>query len=679
MSRRRRSGSPGMFPGHGAAAIDPRLNRMNVNTAMKKPAKQNVQEWLLKHRRLPIACLHVALIGLANYIAFSLRFDSPVPRWEFYHGLAGLVAIRAALFVPFRLYEGLWRYTSIEDLRNIVAGVGLSTIAFAVYVYGYLGMAEYPRSVLFIDTLVLIFLMGGVRLSRRVHVMVHHLKGAKKVLLYGAGDAGEMIVRDFRHNGVNYQSEPIGFIDDDPQKHGQRIHGVPVLGSGDQMHEILRVHRPDEVLLSIPSAPPSLIRRILTTLEPYKIPIKTLPSVGKNPGATVGVRQIQDLSVEDLLERLPVGMDLTPVQSLLAGKRVLITGAGGSIGSELSRQIASYGPERLVLLDQSESALYDIEMELQRSHPELSRAAALADVKNQRSIDQIFSDEAPEIVFHAAAYKHVPMMEHHPTEAVLNNVVGTYRLMQAAVRHKVQRFVLISTDKAVNPTNIMGATKRVNEMCIQAVAQDGARGGTLFSAVRFGNVLGSNGSVVPLFLKQIEQGGPITITHPDVVRYFMTIPEAVILVLQAATIARGGEIFVLEMGEQIKLMEMARHLICMAGCIPDVDIAIRIIGLRPGEKLREELVAMDEALVASGVDKIQRVQSGWIPDVKFLKQNIDRLETLASDGQCRGVVDSLYKLVPTFRPVAAAAANPANGQRPRSNRLQKMRIADQSA
>jgi len=299
MSRRRRSGSPGMFPGHGAAAIDPRLNRMNVNTAMKKPAKQNVQEWLLKHRRLPIACLHVALIGLANYIAFSLRFDSPVPRWEFYHGLAGLVAIRAALFVPFRLYEGLWRYTSIEDLRNIVAGVGLSTIAFAVYVYGYLGMAEYPRSVLFIDTLVLIFLMGGVRLSRRVHVMVHHLKGAKKVLLYGAGDAGEMIVRDFRHNGVNYQSEPIGFIDDDPQKHGQRIHGVPVLGSGDQMHEILRVHRPDEVLLSIPSAPPSLIRRILTTLEPYKIPIKTLPSVGKNPGATVGVRQIQDLSVED--------------------------------------------------------------------------------------------------------------------------------------------------------------------------------------------------------------------------------------------------------------------------------------------------------------------------------------------------------------------------------------------
>lgn len=633
----------------------------------------------MKHRRLPIACLHLLLIGLANYIAFWLRFDNWMPRQEFLETALALLVIRAVMFVPFRLYEGLWRYTGIEDLRNILAGVGLSSIVFAVYVYGYLGMAAYPRSVLVIDALVLIFLMSGVRLSRRVHFMMHHPKGAKKILIYGAGDAGEMIARDLRNNGGLYHQEPIGFIDDDPAKTGAHIHGMPVLGSSDKLDQILRMYQPDEVLLAIPSASPSWIRRVLTKLEPYKIPIKTLPNVTKIPGGIVGVRQIQDLSVEDLLERLPVGMDLTPVQKLLKGKRVLITGAGGSIGAELSRQIARNGPARLVLLDQSESALYDIEMELQSSHPDLSRLAALADVKNERTIRQIFSREAPQVVFHAAAYKHVPMMENHPTEAVLNNVVASHRLMQIAVRHKVQRFVLISTDKAVNPTNVMGATKRVNEMCVQAWAEEAQRGGAIFSAVRFGNVLGSNGSVVPLFLKQIEQGGPITVTHPEVMRYFMTIPEAVILVLQAATLARGGEIFVLEMGEQIKLVEMARHLIRMAGYIPDVDIAIRMVGLRPGEKLREELVAMDEALVASEVDKIRRVQSAWIPDLKFLQQNINRLESLANNGQSRSVVELLYRMVPTFRPLNREVTSQPNRHQLKRDRLEKLRVADQSA
>jgi FlaA1/EpsC-like NDP-sugar epimerase len=649
---------------------------------MKQKTTINLPQWLIKHRRLPIALLHLGLVALANYIAFWLRFDGAAPPWEFYEAIVGLIVIRCAVFLPFRLYEGLWRYTSIEDLRNILAGVVLSTVLFAVYVYAYLGITSYPRSILIIDTMVLILLMSGVRLAHRARLVMQHLKiqGAKRVLLYGAGDAGEMIVRDFRNNGGIYHTEPIGFIDDDPQKVGLRIHGVPVLGTGEQMHQILRLYRPDEVLLAIPSAAPALIRRILTALEPYKIPIKTLPT-GARYSVTVGARQIQDLSVEDLLERLPVGMDLTPVQNLVKGKRILITGAGGSIGSELSRQIARYAPASLVLLDQSESALYDIEMELQRAHPGLERVAALADVKNERSVEQIFVDEAPEIVFHAAAYKHVPMMEHHPTEAVLNNIVGTQRLMQIAVKHKVQRFVLISTDKAVNPTNIMGATKRVNEMCIQALAKEAQRGDSIFAAVRFGNVLGSNGSVVPLFLKQIEQGGPITITHPEVVRYFMTIPEAVILVLQAATIARGGEIFVLDMGEQIKLMDMARHLIRMAGFIPDVDIVIRVTGLRPGEKLREELVAMDEALIPSGVEKIHRVQSGWIPDVKFLRQNIDRLENLATHGQGSAVIDLLFKLVPTFRPlnVNTESTGSPNGSHSKRNSTPKLRIADQSA
>jgi FlaA1/EpsC-like NDP-sugar epimerase len=632
----------------------------------------------LRYRRIFIIGFHILLIALANFLAFWIRFEGEIPDREvaiFGQMLPWLIVIRGLNFLPLRLYQGLWRYTGIWDLRNVIFGVSFSTILFFVLVRWVFGLSEYPLSIFVIDSLLLIFMMGGSRLAWRLYYGPRRSARGTHVLIYGAGDAGEMIVREIKNNGGRHHYQPLGFIDDDPEKIGQRIHGVPVLGAGEQLQQILRDHRPDEVLLAVPSAEPSLIRRILTALEPHKIPIKTLPSTVKNSG-TVGIRQIQDLSVEDLLERLPVGLDLGPVEELVRGKTILITGAGGSIGSELSRQLAQYQPARLVLLDQSESALYDIEMELQRSRPGIARTAVLADIKNCRALKQVFGQEKPNIVFHAAAYKHVPMMEHHPTEAILNNVVGTYRLIQMAVQHKVHRFVLISTDKAVNPTNVMGATKRVNEMCIQAMAASMPPDGTKISAVRFGNVLGSNGSVVPLFLKQIEQGGPVTVTHPEVMRYFMTIPEAVVLVLQAATLGRGGEIFVLEMGEQIKLMEMARHLIRMAGYIPEVDIAIRVVGLRPGEKLREELVAMDETLAPSGVDKIQCVQSGWIPEEKFIKQNIDRLEQLANNGQSRAVIDLLYRFVPTFRPVIDMANHP-NGPKP--NRLEKLRIADQSA
>jgi FlaA1/EpsC-like NDP-sugar epimerase len=592
--------------------------------------------------------------------------------------LPWLIVIRGLNFLPLRLYQGMWRYTGIWDLRNVIFGVGLSSVLFFILARGIFGIAEYPLSVFVLDGLLLIFMMGGSRLAWRLYHGTRRGSG-RQVLIYGAGDAGEMIVREMKNNGGgrdNYQ--PIGFLDDNRAKVGQRIHGVPVVGTGEQIQEILRARRPDEVLLAIPSAGPSLIRRVLTALEPYKIPIRTLPTAVKN-SHTVGIRQIQDLSTEDLLERLPVDLDLGPVEELVRGKTILITGAGGSIGSELCRQLAQYNPARLVLLDQSESPLYDIEMELQRSRPEINRVAVLADIKNSRVLKQVFGRERPEIVFHAAAYKHVPMMEDHPTEAVLNNVVGTYRLMELAAQEKVQRFVLISTDKAVNPTNVMGATKRINEMCIQAMAHKTPPVSTIFSAVRFGNVLGSNGSVVPLFLKQIEQGGPVTVTHPEVMRYFMTIPEAVVLVLQAATQARGGEIFVLEMGEQIKLMEMARHLIRMAGYIPETDIPITLIGLRPGEKLREELVAMDEALIPSPMENIRSVQSGWIADMKVLHQNIERLEHLATQGQSRAVLELLLHLVPTFRPVTMTGVEVDRASKSKKNALSKLHIVDQSA
>lgn len=637
---------------------------------------------LIKYRRLHVVAFHLVLIVLSNYLAFWVRFDGLIPAQElalFLELLPWLIFVRALTFIPLRLYEGLWRYTGIWDLRNVIAGVVFSTAIFYILVHWVFGLTRYPLSIFIIDALVLIFAMGGSRLARRLYYGLGQISRGKRVLIYGAGDAGEMIVRDILSHREHYNYRPVGFIDDNPGKIGQRIHGVPVLGSRDELPKILQEFQVDELLLAIPSASVAFARQVLTILEPFKVPIKTLPSETQLKDGKVGVAQIHDLSIEDLLERIPVGMDLSPVRDLIQGKKILITGAGGSIGSELARQIAKYEPAHLVLLDNGESALYDIDMELQRSCPGLERTAALVDIKNLKSLERIFSSHDPEIVFHAAAYKHVPMMEHHPGEAVLNNVVGSYRLMQMAARHKVRRFVLISTDKAVNPTNVMGATKRVGEMCVQALARQLSNNQTIFAAVRFGNVLGSNGSVVPLFLKQIEQGGPVTVTHPEVKRYFMTIPEAVLLVLQAASLAKGGEIFVLEMGEQIKLIEMARHLIRMFGYTPEVDIAIRIVGLRPGEKLREELVAMDEALIESAVDKIRQVQSGWVPELDQLQQKIDEMEHQANNGQARSVLNSLCLLVPTFRTLSIDVGGAPNRHRLKKDTVQRIRIAGQSA
>ena len=602
---------------------------------------------LLKYRRLFIVLLHLLLIGCANYIAFWLRFDGEIPIEEFSLFLTMLpwvLGIRALLFIPFRLYEGLWRYTGLWDLRNISVGVISSLpVLFVLVQFGF-DLTGYPRSIFVIDALLLIVFLVGIRLTRRIHYQLGKVDREKRVLIYGGGSAGEHLVLSMRTHELY---EPIGIIDDDRHKVGQRIHGIRILGTVDDLPEIIQRSQPDEIVIAIPSAEPFQLRNFVNALEPYKIPIKTLPSLGHILDNQVTVNLLRDLAMEDILLRDPVQLDPEPVYNMLKGKRVLVTGAGGSIGSELCAQISSCEPEALILFERYENSLFAIMNTLAEQQPESTVLyPVIGDITDPDGLDIVLSRFSPHIIFHAAAHKHVPLMEENPCEAVKNNILGTLKLAEAAVRHQVVHFILISTDKAVNPTSIMGASKRVAEFIIQNMNQ---RNKTDFDAVRFGNVLGSNGSVIPTFLEQINERKPVTVTHPDIRRFFMSIPEAVSLILHAGAIGKGGDIFVLEMGEQIKIIDLARNLIRLAGLIPDVDVPIKFVGLRPGEKLFEELVNGDETVEPSDKEKINRIVSKKIPNFQELMFHIRELEHHAQQGDNQAVRIKLTEIVPAFK------------------------------
>ncbi|WP_455376977.1 polysaccharide biosynthesis protein, partial [Petrachloros mirabilis] len=475
---------------------------------------------------------------------------------------------------------------------------------------------------------------------------------ARRVLIVGAGNTGELLIRNMLSDAEHHY-QPVGLVDDDPVKRRMKIHGVPVVGRIEDIAGSARSLVAHEIVVAIPSASNLLKQKIIAAAEGCKVPIKILPSVKQLLADPAVLREIRPMSLEDLLQREPVRTDRQELHGLLEGKRVLVTGAGGSIGSELCRQIAHYKPALLVLFERYENGLHALDLELKAKFPRVKIMPAVGDVTVRDRISEVLAQARPELVFHAAAHKHVPLMELNPKEAVRNNVLGTKTVAEAALAAGVERFVLISTDKAVNPTSVMGATKRVAEEFIQSLNR---KGQTKFTVVRFGNVLGSNGSVVPIFSEQIRNGGPVTVTHPDIKRFFMTIPEAVQLVLQASVLGHGDDVFVLDMGDQIKVADLARNMIVLSGLVPEQDIRIVYTGLRPGEKLFEELFEESEQVEPTSHQKIQRAVRNGESSMKRVEESIAQLETALCGGDDETLVRRLQEAVPSFQPLYVRSA-----------------------
>jgi FlaA1/EpsC-like NDP-sugar epimerase len=611
---------------------------------------------LLRYRTIVLIALHVALVAASYTLAFLLRFEWGIPTPYFETFLATLplvIVLRLLAFAYFRLYRGWWRYVGMRDAFDLIKAVVASSFLFIAALL-FLGKASaIPRSILLLDPILTIGLIGGMRFvlravrERRRPMTASRLR---RVLIIGAGDAGELLLREMNNNPrLGYI--PIGFVDDDKYKVGFRIHGVEVLGTASELGEVLQTHPADELIIAIPSAAREQIQTIVDRCLDTKVPFKIIPAIAALRDGTVQMSQVRAVRIEDLLGREPVHLDATKIRSEIAGRRVLITGAGGSIGAELARQIATYGPETIGLLERSENGLYLIEQELCRKEPSVHVKSLLCDICSRSDLQRAFRDLRPELVYHAAAFKHVPMMEDNIRHAVHNNVFGTMAVAELASEHGA-KFVLISTDKAVSPSNVMGATKRLAEKLVLSLNQ---RGRNHFVAVRFGNVLGSNGSVVPLFQQQVADGGPVTVTHPETTRYFMTIPEAVQLVLQASVLEEARDrIVMLEMGRPVKIADLARNLIRLSGLEPDVDIPIVYTGLRPGEKLHEQLTSDCEETLPTRYEKI-RVVAG--EPQGSLDRGLTQLWEALEGRDERLVLRRLEELVPEFSPQASLLAN----------------------
>lgn len=590
--------------------------------------------------------LDILIVCISIYSAYYFRFVGSIPA-QYVQQMVVMLIVSALLFTlsltTFKLYNRIWEYASVGELVSIFRAVTAGTVLSYALTWLISGK-PVPLSVILRIYETALLLIGGSRFVWRVvrDSYITKRDDSIKALIIGAGSCGTIIAREMKQKSSNFY--PVAFIDDNVNKHKSTILGLPVLGGRDMIPEAVKKYRIDEIVIAMPSVPKEEIAKIIEICKQTGARLKMIPRLHHLIEGKVTLQKIRGVNIEDLLGRDPVKLDLQGIANYLSGKTVLVTGAGGSIGSELCRQISQFQPGRLLLLGHGENSIYNIEMELKQKFPELHTVPVIADVQDRLRMDMVFREYAPQVVFHAAAHKHVPLMEANPTEAVKNNIFGTLNVAECAHEYHSEIFVLISTDKAVNPTSIMGTTKRVAEMIVQGL---GSISNTKFAAVRFGNVLGSRGSVIPLFQAQIAQGGPVTVTHPDMVRYFMTIPEAVQLVIQAGALAEGGEIFVLDMGEPVPIVKLAEDLIRLSGYEPYKEIKIEFTGIRPGEKLFEELTVDKEHFTSTSHGRIF-IEKPMPVDINQLQTNLHRLEQILQ-GDGSGLISVLRSLVPNYQ------------------------------